>query len=68
LNVTAGFICAGSHRNIRVGNWAENVEDCADGFEVLVHGLVANARSVVGFEDHVAVRSDVDYTADSLQA
>jgi hypothetical protein len=30
--------------------------------------LVADVWYIVGFENHVAVRTDVDYTADSLQA
>jgi hypothetical protein len=68
LNITVGFIHAGSHRNIRAGHWAKNVENHADGSEVFVHGLIANARNIVGFENYVTVRTDVDYTADSLQA
>ena len=66
--VTAWVVYAGSHRNVGFGYWAEYVGDCADGFEVFVYGLVADVWYVVGFENHVAVRTDVYYTADSLQA
>jgi hypothetical protein len=68
LNIAVGFVYAGSHRNIRARYWAKHVEDRADGFEVFVYGLVVDVRNVVGFENHVAVRTDVYYTADSLQA
>ncbi len=68
LNVFVWFVYAGSHRNIRFSYWTEYVGDCADGFEVFVYGLIADVRNIVGFENHVTVRTDVDYTADSLQA
>jgi hypothetical protein len=68
LNITAGLIYARSHRNISVGNWTENVENHTDSFEVFIHGLIANARNIIGLENQVAVRTDMYYTADSLQA
>lgn len=68
LNVAVRFVYAGSDRNVWVSYWAKYVGNCADWFEVFVYGLVADVRNVVGFENHVAVRTDVDYTADSLQA
>ena len=68
LNVIVWFVYAWSYRNVGFGYWAEYVSDCADGFEVFVYGLVADVWYIVGFENHVAVRTDVDYTADSLQA
>ena len=68
VNIIARFVYDGSHSNVRFSYWTEYVGDCADGFEVFVYGLVADVWYVVGFENHVAVRTDVDYTADSLQA
>jgi hypothetical protein len=68
VNITVWVVYAGSYRNVRFGYWAKYVGHCADGFEVFVYGLVADVWYVVGFENHVAVRTDVDYTADSLQA
>ncbi len=68
LNVVVWFVYAGSYRNVWVSYWTEYVGDCAYGFEVFVYGLVADVWCVVGFENHVAVRTDVYYTADSLQA
>jgi hypothetical protein len=68
LNVFVWFVYAGSYRNVWVSYWTEYVCNCSYWFEVLVYGLVANVWYVVGFENHVAVRTDVDYTADSLQA
>jgi len=68
LNITAGLINAGSHRNIRISYGTKNVENHANSFKVFIHGLIADSRDIIGFENHIAVRTDVDYTADSLQA
>jgi len=68
LNITVWFIYVGSDCNIGSSHWAENVDNCADCSEFFVYGLVADAGNVVCFDNHVAVRTDVDYTADSLQA
>ena len=68
LNVMAGLINAGSHRNIRISYRTKNVENHADSFKVFIYGLIADLRDIIGFENHVAARTDVDYTTDSLQA
>jgi hypothetical protein len=68
LNIITGLFNAGSHRNIRVSYGTKNVRNHANCFKVFIYGLIADSRDVVGFENHVAVRTDVYYTADSLQA
>ena len=68
LDKACGVVYARAYRNIRIGNWAEDIEDSADSFEVFIGGLVADAGNIIGFENDVAVGTDVEYTADSLQA
>jgi hypothetical protein len=68
LNIATRLINAGSHRNVRISHRTKNVENHTNRFKVFIYGLIADSRDIIGLENHVAVRTDVDYTADSLQA
>ena len=68
LDKAFGVICAGAHRDIRIGNWTEDIENSADSFEVFIYCLVADAGNIIGLENDVAVGTDMNHTADSLQA